>query len=236
MRGIARGGHAHEARVERVLQVAAQDAVLDQHIALAHVALVVDVERAAPRRDGAVVEHGDARRRHALADAPAEGARALAVEVALEPVAHGLVQQDAGPAGAEHHAHLARGGRARVQVHERAVHGLVDVFGDQGVVENCEPEAPAAAGRAHFAPALLLGDHRDRQPHQRAHVGRERAVGARHQHHVVLARQARHDLYDARVLGACALLYFFEQGHLGRAVQRGDGVGGGVEVAARCYF
>ena len=39
-----------------------------------------------------------------------EGGSAFAVEVGLQAVANGFVQQDAGPAGAEHHLHLA--GRA----------------------------------------------------------------------------------------------------------------------------
>jgi hypothetical protein len=87
-----------------------QDAVFDQHIALAGIAFVVDVERAAPVGNGAVVQHRDALGRDALADASAECARALAVEVALQPVADRLVQQDAGPARPQHHRHLA--GRA----------------------------------------------------------------------------------------------------------------------------
>jgi hypothetical protein len=70
--------HAHQAGVQRVLDVAAQDAVLDQHVALAGVAFVVDVERAAAVGDGAVVQHRDALGRHALAD--------LAAENALEPL------------------------------------------------------------------------------------------------------------------------------------------------------
>jgi hypothetical protein len=53
---------------------------------------------------------------------------------------------------------------------------------------------------------LLLGDHGHAQAHQRAHVGGPRAVGARHQHHVVLGGQPGHHLHDTRVLGARQLL------------------------------
>ena len=62
------------------------------------VALVVDVERSAAIRQRAVVDHRDAARRDALADAAGERARALAVEVALKSMADRFVQQDAGPA------------------------------------------------------------------------------------------------------------------------------------------
>ena len=69
----------------------------------------------------------------------------FAVEVALQPVADGFVQQHAVPAGAQHHVHLAGGAGDGVQVHERLaqrlVHlGLPVLRRDPGV------EAVAAAG------------------------------------------------------------------------------------------
>ena len=87
-----------------------------------------------------------------------------------------------------------------------------------------QTEAPAPASRAHLAAAVLLGDDGDRQAHQRAHVGGHQPIGTRHQHHVVLAGQARHDLHHARVLGAGTLLGALQQAHLVGAVHRGDGV------------
>ena len=97
---------AHQARIHGILNVAFEDAVFDQHVLLAGVAFVIHVERAAPVFDRAVVQHSDAFGGHALADAPAEGAGALAVEVAFQPVANGFVQQYAGPAGAQHDGHF----------------------------------------------------------------------------------------------------------------------------------
>jgi hypothetical protein len=52
-----------------------EDAVLDQHVALRGAALVVDLERAAPVGQGAVVEHSDALGRDALADLAGENRR-----------------------------------------------------------------------------------------------------------------------------------------------------------------
>jgi hypothetical protein len=108
--GVAGGGHAHQAGVHGILHVATQDAVLDEHGALGRGALVVHVEGTAPVGQGAVVHHGDAVGGHPLADAAGKGGGALAVEVALQAVADGFVQQDAGPAGAQHHGHGAGGG------------------------------------------------------------------------------------------------------------------------------
>ena len=77
--------------------------------------------------------------RDALADAPGEGRGALAVEVAFEAMADRLVQEDAGPAGAEHHGHLARRGVDRGEVDLGLTHRRVDrvlprVGGDEAVV------------------------------------------------------------------------------------------------------
>src|SRR5207244_4142599 len=88
---VAGRRHAHGRRVEPILEIAAQDAALDQHRALRGRALVVDVERAAAFGDGAVVDHRAHLRGDARADAVGEGGYALAVEVALETVADRLV-------------------------------------------------------------------------------------------------------------------------------------------------
>ena len=61
---------------------------------------------------------------HLLADAAAEGGDALAVEVGFEAVADGFVQQDAGPAGAEHHGHFAGGRVDGVQLDDGLARGF----------------------------------------------------------------------------------------------------------------
>ena len=237
---VAGGLAAHQARVHAVLQVAGEDAVLDQHGALRRIAFVVHVQAAAAVGQGAVVEHGHALGGHALADAVGEGAAALAVEVAFQAVADGLVQQHAGPAGAQHHVHLAGGGGAGLQVGQGGADGFVHILGEQGIVEIVQAQAATAAGRADLAARLsvllLFGDHRQTHAHQGTHVGRQRAVGAGHQHHVVLGSQPRHHLLDARIPGAGHFLDALEQGHLGGAVQRGNGVEGRIQLAAARHF
>ena len=151
-------------------------------------------------------------------------------------MAHRFVQQDARPARAQHHGHFARGCGARVEVDQRRAHGVVHVFGDLGIVKIREAKAPAAAGRAHLAAAVLLNNHGDRQTHQRAHIGCQRAIGARHQHHVVLTGQPRHDLGHTGVLGAGKLVNLGQQLDLGRAVERRNRVQPGVQGAAFSYL
>ena len=118
--------HAHQPRVLPVLHVAVEDAVLDQHGAIGRRAFVVDGERAAASRNGAVVDDGDALGGDALADQAGKGRGLLAVEIAFEPVADRLVQHDAGPARAEHDVHLAGRRRHGFEVGQRLAQRLVD--------------------------------------------------------------------------------------------------------------
>ena len=84
--------------------------------------------------------------------------------------------------------------------------------------------APAAAARAALAAAVGLGDHLHGQAHERTHVRRERAVGARDQDHLVFPAEARHHLGDARVERAALALQLLEQRDLVRRFERGHRV------------
>ena len=64
----AGGGGFQQSRRKLVLQIAAQNSVFDQDIALRGLAFVVDVERTAPAANGAVVDHRAERTGHLLAD------------------------------------------------------------------------------------------------------------------------------------------------------------------------
>ena len=64
-------------------------------------------------------------RRDALAHEPGKGRGLLAVEIPLQPMTHRLVQQHAGPAGAEHNRRLAGGRGDGVEVDDRLTQGFV---------------------------------------------------------------------------------------------------------------
>src|SRR5207249_1987600 len=90
-------------RVQVIVEVPFQHALLDQHLALARVALVVDVERAAAAGHGAVVDDGDELGGDLLAQLAGEERGPLADEVRLEAVSDRLVEQDPAPARSEDH-------------------------------------------------------------------------------------------------------------------------------------
>ena len=78
----------------------------------------------------------------------------------------------------------------------------------------------------------MLDDDRQRQAHQRAHIGSQGAIGTRHHDHIVFTGQTSHDLHHARVFGAGLLFQTLEQLHFGGAVQAANRVFTMVELAA----
>ena len=232
---VAGGPGFHQPRVHAVLQVAGEDAILDQHSALRRMAFIVYVEAAAAAVQRAVIQHCYALGRHPLSDAAAKGAAALAVEITLQPVSDGLVDQHTGPSSAQHHVHFTRRRWSRFQIHQRGIDRFIHILLQQNVVKIIQAEAATAATAAGFAAHLaadsLFGDDRKAQPYQRTHIGRQRAIEPRHQHHVVFGGKAGHDLCNTGVLGARHFFDFFQHRHLGCAVKRANGVEGCIQVA-----
>ena len=70
-------------------------------------AFIIDADAAAAARQGSVIDDGDALSGDLLPESPAKAEVLLAVEIALKPVADGLVQQHARPARSQHDRHLA---------------------------------------------------------------------------------------------------------------------------------
>jgi hypothetical protein len=76
-----------------------------------------------------------------------------------------------------------------------------------------------------LAAAVGLGDHLHAQPHQRAHVGGQGAVGSGDQHGIHGGGQAHDDLLHARVARTCIGVQLAQQGDLvgvGQAFHRVD--------------
>jgi len=165
--------------------------------------LVVDGERAAPIAQRAVVHDRDAGCGYALAHEAGEGRGLLAVEIAFEPVADRLVQQDAGPAWPEDHLHFAGGRGDRIQIDEGLAHGFVDAVLPIGRINNlAERKTPAPAEAPAFL-ALALAHHDGHaEAHERADVGQALAVGAQDLYRLPFARDRAHDLAHARIFGA----------------------------------
>ena len=228
---VARGRLAHQARVEPILHVAAQDAVLDQDVPAGRRAFVVDVEGAAPIRDRAVIDHRDQLGGDLLSQAAGECRDALAVEIAFEPVADSLVQQDARPAGSEHDGH-----RPRRRVDRRELQrGLTRGLGGEALPPvrlevEVERHATAAAEAADLAPAAVLGDRRDVEPGQRPYVADGPARRRRDQHDDFFAGERDDHLPHARIGGATRGVDPAQQVELARELGDDRRLGQRVEI------
>ena len=200
---VPRGGDAHQPRVLPVLHIAHKDAILDQHVLLAWRAFVVDRDRPAPVGNGPVIQHRHAPRGDLFAHEARKGACALAVEIALKPVAYRLVQQDSRPAIAEHHIHHPRRRRLRFKIDlgdpQRLAHMALPHVGGNNAAQI---DPPATARAAAFAPPVLFDDHRDIQPRHRPDIGHKRAFGPKDRHLLKRGRDRGRDLHNARIKAA----------------------------------
>ncbi len=86
-----------------------------------------------------------------LADTTTERAGALAIKVAFQAVSHGFVGQHTGPARAQNHSHHTSRCGARVQIHQRSMHGFVHILADLFIAEISLTKAATTTGGADFA-------------------------------------------------------------------------------------
>src|SRR5262245_20736310 len=212
--------HAHETRVLTVLHIADQDAILDQHGAIAGRALVVDRKGATAVRDRAVVDHGDALGGDPLPHQAGEGRGFLAVEITFQAVADGFVQHDAGPARSKHHVHLTCRCWHCLEIDQRLADGIVGrALPGLRLEEAGEALASAVAVAASLLAVTIPGDDRDVDAHQRAHVAVAFTVAAQNLDHLPARAERDRNLAYARVLGPNIGVDRLEQTHLGLEVR-----------------
>ena len=141
----------------------------------------------------------------------------------------GFVQQDAGPAGAEHHGHLAGRGIDGIKVHQRLRQRNIDGTFPGGVLEQrvieITPTQPVEAG---FAAAVLFRHDLHVHPYQRPHIAHAGAVAAQDFDHVPAAEQAGRHLHHARIAGAGGSVDLLHQRHLGGKIHASQRIGIGI--------
>src|SRR5262249_20887653 len=151
----------------------------------------------------AVVDDGDTGGCDALAEQACERTRLLAVEVAFEPVADRLVQQDAGPARSEDDGHLAGRRRDGVEDDQRLAQRLVDRSLPVSALEIFFVAAAAAAAEeTGFLATVLFHHDRHADAHERADVAIGLAAGTEDLDVLPFAGQRARHLLHARVLAA----------------------------------
>src|SRR5438067_1328891 len=144
-----------ELRVQVIVEVPLEHAVLDQHLALAGIAFVVDVDGAAAAGNSAVVDDGDELAGHIFPELSGEERRAFADEVGLEPVPDGFVEEDSAPSWRQPHRPRSRGRRHRAERRHGLPRRLTPDLLRGKILEEAEVDPAAAAVEAGAALALL---------------------------------------------------------------------------------
>ena len=161
----------------------------------------------------------------ALSHQAGEGGRLLAVEIALQAVADGLVEQDARPPRPQHHRHLAGRRRNGLEIDQRLAQGLVGGRAPGPRLQVAlvgDPRAdPVTAGLQALA---LADDDRDVEPHQGPDIGDADPVGAQHLHRLPLAGERDRHLAHPFVLGPDVGVHVGEQLHLALEIHQVEGV------------
>ncbi len=145
-----------------------------------------------------------------------------------------LVEQHARPAGAAHDRHLAGGRCHRLQIDQRLRERFVDrAFAGRGIEQAIVEIAAADAEEATLAPAILLDDDRDVEPHQRADVRGDEAVGPHNLDHAPRSRQPDRHLRDARILRTRERVDRLAQRNLLRERHEAERIGIAIEMPIR---
>ena len=180
---VACGFYPHQTRVLTVLHVAHQNTVFDQHVLSGRRAFVINGDRSAAVRNGAIVQNGHAGCCNALAHKPCKGRGALTVKVAFQTVTNRFMKKNTRPTRPKDNVHDARRRRFGAQVHQGDAQSLA-CFGlpvcriDQAI----KPDTTAATGAARFAATVFFDDHADIHSGHRADIASQRSVGAQDRH------------------------------------------------------
>ena len=145
-------------------------------------------------------------------------------------MANGLVQQDSRPARAQHDCHGAGRRRNRFQVIQRLGHRIVNIAGDNFIIEEVfVTETPAAAGAASFQSAVVLDDDIDIESHQRPDISGVSAVTAGNQYRGIRTAQSGDDLFYAGIFFSGFAINPLQQRNLLRGRYRFQRVRAGVQ-------
>ena len=219
-----------------VVQVRGKYSVLYHIRLLAGDALVVKVEGSAVGLQGSVVYDLDAFGADLFAHLVCKDGGSLAVEIGLEGVAHGLVQENAGSSGAHYDGHPAAfrafGGKAVVYAFDHLFgHFLCQFFG-----EHFGPAAEAPGGGFVLRHFSLAEDHRERDAAHRAGVPFELFLGVVHQDVAHLEGEVHHHFHDAAVAASHIGLQLLQEGEEGAHRGAAPGLEDGVAVCVGVGF
>ena len=167
---ISRRRHGEALRARAVVQVALEDAPLDEHRPDRFVSLVIDVDRAPRLHERRVVHDAAQRARDRFADLAAVPTRPPADVVGFQAVADRFVQEDAAVACSEHDIELAQRSRASIEHRDRLASRLSAMMLGASGIEVAEAHAPPTTAKAFLPRALPLRHGTNAESQERLHV------------------------------------------------------------------
>ncbi len=210
---VAGGSHSVMGCADAVVEVAAQDAILHHISLLPGHSLVVYIDGSAVAGDGGIVDYVDALVGHALAHLVGEDALALAVEICLECMPHGFVEEYAGCSCRHHHGHLPafRPLCLETFVHPFGNHGCK--FFQEGIGDHFGSGTETPGGIVHLGFAAAYENDSHGYSSYRTGVESKLAKGIVHHYLAYLMPQHGNYLVHAAVFGADQAFKFLKHGN-----------------------
>ena len=204
---VAGVADAHELRGKFVAEISLEDPFFDQDSVLRGVAFIVDIDGAAARGHGAIIDDGALIAGDALAQHAGECGSFLAIEVGFEAVADSFMQQDPGPAGTEHHFHLASGSLNRIELNDGLARGFLGkVLGSLLRLKEFDADSSSASGAAARGVGPFFREAEYVEARERLRIGGVGAVGADDENAAELVGVSGADLKDAGIVSACSFV------------------------------
>src|SRR5688572_29108611 len=209
-------GHrnSHQMRIQPVRDVAPQDALLDEGRPAGRRAFVIHIQGATPTWQRPIIHDGTDLGGYPFADQVGKRRCLLAVEIRLQAMANGFVQENAGPAAAQHDRHDSRWSVDRRKVEDGDAGSLFRIV--QVTVPlaiKLKPDTAAAPKRADLAVAVFFSDASHLQSGQRLDIADQRPFRRSHHHDLILGVKGSHHVFDARIVPACFLVDTVEERH-----------------------
>ena len=214
---IAGRGHTHQASIQAVLQVAAQDAVFNQHRTPGGRPLVIHIERATPAWNCPVIDHRAQLRGHLLPNATAKCRDPLAIKIAFQSVSNGFMEQDARPTGTKDNVHSTCRRLDSIEIQNRPARGLARILKILVMFEkHLVFHASATASTATLAVVPVLGNAQDVEAHQGLHITDHQPFRGGNEHQLVGTAERGLHLGNASVISATESIDLLQQLELAR--------------------
>ena len=234
--GVAGRREPHTAAAHIVDHVALENALLDQHIFLRHMAFIVDVDRAPGIGDGAVIDGGNLFVGNFLTQLAGKLALSVGNGGCFQAVAAGLMENNTAEAVFDGHGHDL-GGAVAGTGHGDRLTGRVDAnILRQNSFKHLKAHAAAGVAGAGLGTVALVGNRINHHTGTNLAVLGIQALRSCQQNVVVHIQQRSGNLGDAGIVFLRGKITFLQDRHLFLVGNRGGNDPDGMGIAEDALF